>query len=138
MAFADNNDLLNLNSSIFEHEVQDWTAELTRAENDILRKIQAEWYNKRYNNDNWDPLNLVEAQWTQATMYRAIGYYIMPRLTQWRTDSDAFQEQMEFYQARFAEEMSDQFAIGIQYDYNEDTVIDESEEYYNQQDRLWR
>lgn len=136
--FATNNDLLDLLPAVFDHGVEDWTVELNRAEEDILRKIQAEWYNKRYNNDNWDPANLVESQWTQATLYRALSNYIMPRLTQWRTDGDAFQTQIKFYQDKFAEEIADQFAIGIQYDYNEDGNIDESEEYYNQQDRLWR
>lgn len=138
MAFAQNTDLGELVPGIFDHGVEDWSKELTRAENDILRKIQVEWYNKRYNNDNWDQANLVEAQWTQATCYRALAYYILPQLTQWRVDGDSFQEQIDFYQARFAEEIADQFAIGIQYDYNEDNVIDESEHYYNQEDRLWR
>lgn len=138
MAFATDSDLVRLVPDIYEHGVQDWSDELLRAEQDILRKIRTEWYNKRYSKYNWEKTRLYEAQWTQACLYRALANYILPRLTQWRTDGDAFREQMEFYQARFAEEMNDQFATGIQYDYDGNDVIEETEHYTAAQTRLWR
>jgi hypothetical protein len=136
--FATNSDLLDLIPTVFNHGIESWTPELVRAENDLLRKIQAEWYNNRYDDDNWDPENLVALQWKTSVMYRALGYYIMPRLTQWRSVEDAFKTQMEFYQARYAEELDDQFQIGIQYDYNSDSVISDSDIHRFPQDRLWR
>jgi hypothetical protein len=138
MSFATDNDLVTLVPDIYDHNVDYWGDEIARAEEDIIRKIRTEWYNKRYSRYNWDQAELVESQWTQATLYRALGYYILPRLTQWRTEGDSFQQQMEFYQARFADEINDQFSIGIQYDYNGDSVIDETENYPSAQTRLWR
>lgn len=137
MAFADNNDLLELIPSIFDHNVEDWSKELVRAESDINRKIQSEWYNKRYSG-SWDATKLTETQWTLATMYRALSYYILPQLSQWRIDGDSFREQIDFYQGRFAEEIADQFEIGIEYDYDGDGSVDDSEINKVSQDRLWR
>lgn len=138
MAFATNTDLENLVSSVFEHGVDDWSTELSRAEEDVLKKIQIEWYDRRYSGLNWDATNLVESQWTTATCYRALAYYIMPKLSGWRPEGDSFREQIEFYSNRYAEEMNDQFAIGIQYDRDDDGTVTESETYPAIQNRLWR
>jgi len=138
MAFATNNDLVDLVRGIFDHCVEVWTTQLLSAQGDVERKIQAEWYNNRYYSGDWDPTLLTETQWTRATCYRALSVYILTQLTQWRVDGDSFQEQIDFYQEKFAEEMSDQFAIGIQYDSNEDGAIDSGEEFTRPDTRLWR
>ena len=138
MAFATNDDIVDIRPGIFDHGVEDWTVELNKAEADIILKIRADWFNKRYSRDDWDATLLTNTQWTTATIYRALAYYILPKLTQWRVDSDAFQEQIEFYQARYAEEMGAQFDFGIEYDYNEDTVVTDNEVNAMGQNRIWR
>tara|TARA_R110000851_G_scaffold211412_2_gene363974 strand:+ start:1351 stop:1767 length:417 start_codon:yes stop_codon:yes gene_type:complete len=138
MAFATDSQLLEYVNTIFDHGVESWQTELDRAEDDVIRKIKVEWYNKRYSPSNFEAAELVATQWTAATIYRAIAYYIMPGLSQWRPESDSFREQIEFYQARYAEEIDDQFAVGIQYDFNNDDTIDAGEVYNASQTRVWR
>lgn len=138
MAFATDSDLEDMISTIFDHGLDTFASELAKAEDDVVRKIKIEWFNKRYNPNTFNKSLLIESQWTNATVYRALGFYIMPKLSQWREDGDSFQEQMEFYQERFAEEMNDQFGVGIEYDYDEDGSIDNTEPYQNSQSRLYR
>jgi hypothetical protein len=138
MAFATNSDLIDLNPGFMDHGVDDWTNELNKAESDIKTKIRGEWFNKRYSGDDWDPTLLTESQWTLATLYRALAHYILPQLSSWRTDGDSFREQISFYQANFAEEINLQFTLGVEYDYDEDGIVQDSEKNRVQQDRIWR
>lgn len=138
MKFATDSDLVMLVPDIYEHNVESWEDSINRAEEDIIRKIRAEWYNKKYSRYDWDLAELQNDQWTQATLYRALAYYILPQLTQWRQDGDSFREQMSFYQARYEEEMDDQFKIGILYGYHGSPVDDIPDQNPNTQDRLWR
>lgn len=127
MAFATDNQLLDLIPTIYDHGRASFQTELNRAEVDVTRKIQIEWSDRTRSKLSFNPALLTSTQWADATLYRALGFYIMPMLSQWRVESDSFREQMEFYQERFAEEMADQFAIGIEYDEDEDGIISESE-----------
>lgn len=138
MAFASDDDLVDMLPTVFDHGVATWQPQLDKAEADVVRKIQVEWYNKRYISNNFDQQYLTAVQWTNAVIYRALGYYILPQLSQWRPESDSFREQMEFYQARFAEEINDQFGIGIEYDYDRDGEVDQGEVYNNTQTRIYR
>ena len=136
MSFADENDMSQLMPDIYNHGVDDWSLEISRASEDIRGKIKTEWHNKR--GGKWDSTKLDDAQWQAATLYRALAYYILPRLSQWRVEGDGFQNQMEFYQARYAEEIADQFAAGIVYDDDGDGEVSEGEVYTAPTTRLWR
>ena len=50
--------------------------------------------------------------------------YILPRLSTFRPEGDPFREQLTFYKDRFQEEWEIQFGVGIQYDFNDDGIID--------------
>lgn len=139
MAFADDNDLVTYVPTIFEHGATTYQSELNMAEDDIIREIRVKWYNRRYAQDNWNETLLDETQWTRATVYRALSAYILPRLSTWRPEGDSFREQIEFYQARYAEELDAEFAEGIRYDYDQDGSIDSgTEEYEFDTGRLYR
>jgi len=138
MAFANDQQLGDLLPTIFEHGESSYQDELDRAEADVVRKIKIEWFNKRSSSNTFDQTKLNESQWELATLYRALGFYIMPKLSQWRPESDSFREQIEFYQARFAEEMADQFGVGIEYDQDSSGTIDSDEVYENIQTRMYR
>ena len=138
MPFATDNDLLALIPTIFDHGEHSFQDDLDRAEADVVKKIKVEWYNKRYYSGSYDESLLTASQWKNATIYRALGFYIMPKLSQWRPESDSFREQMNFYQERFAEEMADEFGVGIEYDYNDDGTVDTGEEFQVSQTRMWR
>ncbi len=139
MAFATDGDILQYIPTIFDHGSDTYQFALDAAELDITRKIESEWYNKVYGDNDFDTSKLVDEQWTRATVYRALAHYIFPRLSTWRTEGDSFREQINFYRERYEEEMDLAFAAGIQYDYNGDSSINEDTEvYHNVQTRIYR
>lgn len=138
MAFATNTDIMEYTPDVFDAGIDDWTPELARAEQDVTDQVQIKWYNNHYNRADFDKALLVETQWTRSTVYRALFAHILPKLTTFRPEGDPFREQIEFYRERYTEELETQFALGIQYDKNEDGEIDEAEVHEYKQDRLYR
>lgn len=137
MAFATNNDLHTYTPDIFEQGVDDWTSELALAEIDVTNYVQVKYWNDNHARKNWNPALLTESQWTRATVYRALATHILPKLATFRID-DVFVEQIKFYKERYAEEMDLQFALGIQYDLDEDDTVQDDEINTFKQDRLYR
>jgi hypothetical protein len=141
MAYATNADLTTLLPTITEHGETDFTDELTEAEADVKRDIEVEWlkrgFNKGNGNTRFDATLLVDAQWKRATLYRALAYYIMPRLSPFRPD-DSFQLQMKMYKDLYSEETSQEFARGIKYDLDGDNTIEDNEYFEAPQTRLYR
>lgn len=127
MAYATDADLLVLIPSIFQHGETSFTSELAEAERDVKRDIEIEWTRRGFSfgsgNTRFAPDLLTDAQWKRATLYKALADHIMPSLSPFRPD-DAFQLQMTYYKTRYAEEMAAEFALGIQYDLNDDGVDD--------------
>ena len=138
MAFATNDDIMTYAPEVFDQGVEDWTDELTNAEVDVANMVQIRWYNKFHSRNNWDKTKLTEAQWTRATVYRALFAHIMPKLSTFRPEGDPFREQIIFYRERFEEEMNIQFDLGIQYDENDDGTVDDGEIEVFKQNRLYR
>lgn len=138
MAFATDDNILKLIPTIFDFGIESFTDELTQAQADVTRKIQIEWYNKTHSPSNFDSTLLTETQWQYATMYRALSNYIFPMLSKWTPEGDSHREQIEFYAKRFAEEIKDQFAVGIEYDQDEDDIISAGEITRFGEERLWR
>jgi len=138
MAFATNENLVEYIADIFDQGVDDWTTELTKAEDDVVNQIKIRYWNNHRDRNAFDKSKLTESQWTKATVYKAFAAYIMPKLSTFRID-DVFVEQMKFYKQQFEEELNTQFAIGIEYDENGDGNVDNAEiTEYNIQDRLYR
>lgn len=137
MTFATNNDLQTYQPDVFDHGVEDWTDELALAETDVKNYIQIEYWNKHRSRSSFDETLLTETQWTKATVYCALTNYVFPRLATFRLD-DTFVEKGKFFKERYAEEMDIQFALGIQYDFNEDAVVQDNEVIPSRQDRLYR
>ena len=138
MAFATNNDLINYAPEVFDQGVDDWTAELGRAETDVQNQVQVKWFNLYKSRKDWDATKLTESQWTVATVYRALYAQILPKLSTFRPEGDPFREQIEFWKERFAEEMDTQFALGIKYDSDGDGTTTDAEIEVNYQNRLYR
>lgn len=135
--FATDSDLLDFIPDIFEHGESSWQDLLNEAEAEVKDKIKVEWYNKTRSSTSFDATLLTDAQWKKATIFRALAEYIMPALSKWSPDSDQFRELSAFYRGRFAEELATQFALGIQYDLNDDGTISEGE-VHQMQSRLYR
>ena len=139
--YATNADLTTLIPTIVDHGETDFTDELTEATADVNRAIEIEWskrdFNKGSGNTRFDATLLDATQWKRATLYRALAYYIMPRLSPFRPD-DSFQLQMKLYKDMFAEEIAAEFARGIKYDADGDTSYSDDEYFEAPQDRLYR
>ena len=146
--YATNSDLLDYVPTIFEHGVEDFTSELSQATADVQREIETDWFNPRFSNDydlfgrstqvKMDVTKLQSAQWKRSTIYRALYAYILPRLSPFLPDGDAFQTQISFYKSRYNEEIKAEIEVGVEYDYNGDDTITDDEIYRVRQDRLYR
>jgi hypothetical protein len=148
MSFATNEDLTDYMPDALEHGVADWSAELALAESDVQRDIKIRWYNVEYGTNksyygsvvspSYDTTKLDDAQWTRATVYRAMYQYILPKLSTFRPEGDSFRERIDFYRASYAEEMSAQIASGVLYDFDDNGTIEANESSSIQQNRLYR
>jgi hypothetical protein len=138
MAMANNTDLQEYAPEVFQQGVDDWTDELAKAQVDVTNMIQFKWWNKFYSRSEFDASKLVDTQWTKTTVYQALYAYILPKLSTFRPEGDPFREQLTFYKDRFTEEWELQFGIGIQYDFEDDGTIDDSDVKQVSQNRLYR
>ena len=148
MAIATNTQLTAVQPSIVNHGITDFTAQLTEAEADVKRYVEVNWYNKTYSQgydgvgrrigSTFDASKLVEAQWTRATIYRALYSHILPLLSPFAVGGDTFREMIEHYRNRFVEEMDMEMAQGVQYDGDGDGSIAEAEKFKQRQERIYR
>lgn len=134
MAYADLDDLLQVEPTIQEYGVLDWDVELARSETEINRVLKVRWWNdyKRTRSSivNTDPdyTLLDPTQFTQATVYHALAYHICPKLTQHSGgEPDKFQIMMQYYQGRFEHEMDLILREGVRYDLDGDDSYERSE-----------
>lgn len=147
MAYATNESLMDLvGTTIFDHGVEDFTDELTKAEADVKRYIEVNWFNKALGSragrvaslgNTFDATLLTDSQWEHSTVFLAMYRYILPRLSPFRGD-DAFSNQISFYRQRFNEEITEEMAKGVEYDINDDGTIQEGEKYQKPNDRIYR
>lgn len=134
MAYADLDDLLQVEPTIQEYGVLDWDTELARSETEINRVLKVRWWNdyKRTRSSivNTDPnyTLLDPTQFTQATVYHALAYHICPKLTQHSGgEPDKFQIMMQYYQGRFEHEMDLILREGVRYDLDDDNSYERTE-----------
>ena len=141
MAFATRSSLI-----IYQPDIGDMglstgeqDAFVTQAIADVQRDIRNKWWsvfsaNQRRNRSyvggiEIDLTLLTDAQWTRATVYRTLGYYICPALTKFNSDGeeDRFQMMGSFYRERYEDEFSDILRDGVEYDSNDDSSISDAE-----------
>jgi hypothetical protein len=134
-------DVQEYQPDIAAYGITDFDTQLQHAEDDVIRRIREEWWERyrhtvRYKDITkvtsieLDSTKLTNAQWTRSVVYRALGEYILPMLTKWKTpdgDIDAFQVQIEFYRARYNEEFQAILRDGVEYDEDGDSTISTSE-----------
>ena len=133
-AYANLNDLLEVEPSIQDYGVLDWEAELAKSTTEVQRILSVRWwpqYSKQFKVNItivgqvaiMDPTRLVAEQWKQATIFYALAYHICPKLTKFDPATDKFQVMMDYYAKRFEYEMDLSIRQGVQYDINQDGVI---------------
>ncbi len=136
MAFATNSDIQQFAADVMDQGITDWGDALTEAESDIINLVKTEYWNTQ-RSGTFDATLLTDTQWTKATVFRALAYYILPQLSTFR-DDDVWLEQMGFYRERSSEEMDIQFGVGVEYDADADGTVQDNEVNEFSQARLYR
>lgn len=126
MAFSTDSDLTNIIPDILDLGIDSFLEEHAKAEEDIKREIRRKWWPKTGFKGEMDVTLLTDSQWTRANSYLVLWKYALPQLTNW-VDGDRFQNMIDFYKARFAEEMDAVMQDGVEYDYDDDGTITDKE-----------
>ena len=121
--------LQKIQPDILGFGITDFDDQLQLAENDVLRQIRAEWWERYRHQVRYKDITkgtsvemtdskLTDSQWVYAVVYKSQAYYIFPQLTKWRNDTekDSFQVQIEFYKDRYNEEFQLVLRDGVEYD----------------------
>ena len=126
MAFSTDTDLQDLVPDILQLGIDSFTAEHTKAQNDILRDLRIEWWDKKGLSGELNSAYLTDSQFTRCASYLVLWKYALPQLTNW-VDGDRFQSMITFYKSRYGEELDSILRDGIEYDADNDSVVTEQE-----------
>jgi hypothetical protein len=137
-------DVQEYQPDIAEYGITDFDTQLQHAENDVIRQIREEWWERYRHTVRYKDITkittiemnsalLINSQWTRAVVYRALSDYILPMLTKWKDPeggdgADTFQVKMDYYRKKYAEEFQAILRDGVKYDENNDSTIQTSEE----------
>ena len=152
MAFATRSDLI-----VYQPDIGDMglstaqqDAYVTQAIADVQRDIRNRWWSVFQANKvrdrsyigsvEMENSKLTDSQWTRATVYRTLGYYICPSLTKFNSEGseDRFQQMGSYYRTAYEDEISDIFRDGVEYDQDGDSSIADAEKVAIHQLRLVR
>ena len=137
MAFSTDSDLTAIQPDILSLGISDFSAEHAKAEADIKREIRSKWWPRTGYKGEMDDTLLTDSQWTRANAYLVLWKYALPQLTNW-VDGDRFREMISFYRDLHSQEMESVFNDGVEYDFNEDGTIQNSEKDLTFEGRLTR
>jgi hypothetical protein len=126
MAFSNDADLMAIVPDILNLGIDNFSTEHARAQADIERKIRADWWDKRGYSGELDASKLTDSQWTRSAVYLVLWKYALPQLTNW-VDNDRFLGMIDFYKARYGEEIEAVFRDGVEYDADGDSTITNKE-----------
>ena len=137
MAMSTDTDVLSYEPDILQFGIQSFADEHAKSRADILRILRISWWPRHRNTlDKYktvstglemDDTKLTESQFTRAAVYHVLAFYILPKLSKFTPDGDVFREKMEYYRARFNEEIDYVLRDGPEYDFSGDGVVSDSE-----------
>jgi hypothetical protein len=132
--------LIEYQADILDYGIDDFESYHAKAREDILRKLRAEWWVRSRNMTNFDISRslpslemdadrLTESQFTRCACYRVLSEYALPQLTKWNAsgDEDKFQVMMMHYRKKYEEEFNNILQDGVEYDFNNDDTVSQSE-----------
>jgi len=148
MAFATIDNLLEIDATLQDYGIQDFEAELAKAEQDIVKILIVRWWSGYLKGLPYDitrstiftlnPALLDETQWTDVTCYYALAHYILPKLSKFEGDPDRFRNMMDYYATRFNDLVDLEIRSGVHYDINGDEQFSLAEKQPTQSLRLVR
>ena len=128
MAFATRSDL-----TVYQPDIGDMglstsqqDAYVTQAIADVQRDIRNRWWSVYQANKvrdrsyigsvEMENSKLTDSQWTRATVYRTLGFYICPALTKFNSsgDEDRFQQMGSYYRTQYEDELQDILRDGVE------------------------
>ena len=138
-----NSDLQKIQPDILGFGITDFGVQIQLAENDVLRRIREEWWERYRHTVRYKDITkvtsvemtnskLTDSQWKYSVVYLALWKYIYPQLTKWRDPDtgegkDAFQVQIDFYRDRYDEEFQSVLRDGVEYDEDSSGAVSNSE-----------
>lgn len=137
MAFATISDIQEYEPNILDYGIPSFDDALTKAQADVERYLRVNWWPSqqigRFDitiigfNAEMDPNKLTESQFTRATVYCALAYYVYPKLSKFEPELDVFQMKMDFYKKMYAEEIDMVIRDGVEYDIDSSGDITDAE-----------
>lgn len=137
MAMLTLSDLQEYMPDVLDYGILDFSSEIAKTQEDIYRRLRVEWWPtwkaNRYDivvrgiNIEMNSALLTDSQFTRAAVYYCLFQHILPKFTTHAVEGDKFSEMIKFYSARFESEFSMVLRDGVEYDYNNDSVIDVGE-----------
>jgi len=126
MAFSDDSDLEAIIPDLFDLGIPAFTAEHAKAQADVEREIRNQWWHRKGIAGEMNSSYLTASQWTRSASYLVLWKYALPQLTNW-VDDDRFLAMIDFYKARYGEEMDAVFQDGVEYDADDDGQVTDKE-----------
>ena len=126
MAFSTDSDLIVIVPDILDLGIDSFADEHAKAEADIKREIRTRWWPRTNYKGEMNASLLTESQWTKANAYLVLWKYALPQLTNW-VDGDRFREMISFYRDLYGQEMESVLSDGVEYDFDEDGIIQDDE-----------
>lgn len=140
MAMSTDADLIKYQPDILTYGIDEFTDEHAKARDDILRRLREEWWVRSRNVTNYDISRslpslemdndrLTESQFTRCAVYRVLSEYALPMLTKWNAqgNEDKFQVMMMHYRKKYDEEFNAILRDGVDYDFDNDGTVEETE-----------
>lgn len=137
MTMSTDADVLEYEPSITQYGIQTFTDLHEKTRQDIYRLLRIDWWARqksvvdRYSvvktPIEMDTTKIDDTQFTRCAVFHVLAYYILPRLSKFTPESDIFNEKMQFYKARFQEEFQLVLRDGVNYDFNDDGTVSDSE-----------
>lgn len=137
--FSTDSDILEFEPDIKNYGIQDFSNPNLHAKSydDIIRLLNIKWW-PTANYSDYDisivgtarklsPSKLDSTQFTRASVYHVLAYYIYPRLSTFDPDGDAFREKLNYYKEKFLEEFDLIIKEGVHYDLDSSGSFDDSE-----------
>jgi hypothetical protein len=125
---------------ILNYGIADFTNELSRAQEDVLRDLRVKWwptqqiglYDLRILGTGAtepDEDLYTTSQLRRATAYQALGYHIYPKLAKFEPETDIFERKMEYYRKEYEREFDLVLRDGVEYDLDSSgTIVDQEKQ----------
>ena len=140
-------DLLEYEPQIKEYGVIDFTDYHAKTTADVQRYLRIHWWprvSRNYTTSSlrthleMDATKLQAAQLKRSAVFHVLAYYILPQLTQHGAEPDRFRMMIDFYKAKWQEEIDLVLQDGVEYDFNADSTIGTTEKQTVHYNRLVR